>query len=47
MRERIGNLMDVIQEFYLDIKPANIFRGQGLCKLAAKSQDPIELENLG
>jgi hypothetical protein len=39
--------MDVIQEFDLDIKPTNIVRGQGLCKLATESQDLIESENSG
>jgi hypothetical protein len=33
--------MIVIQEFDLEIKPANIVRGQGLCKLVAESQDSI------
>jgi hypothetical protein len=39
MGERRGNWMVVIQEFDLDIKPTNIVRGQGLCKLVAESQD--------
>jgi hypothetical protein len=39
--------MVVIQEFDLEIKPTRIVRGQGLCKLAAKSQDLIENRDLG
>jgi hypothetical protein len=42
MGERRGNWMVVIQEFDLDIKPTKIVRGQGLCKLAAESQDLID-----
>jgi hypothetical protein len=34
-----GNWMIIIQEFDLEIKPTKIVRGQGLCKLATKSQD--------
>jgi hypothetical protein len=47
MGERRGNWMVFIQEFDLDIKPTKIVRDQGLCKLATKSQDLIESENLG
>jgi hypothetical protein len=42
MGERRGNWMVVIQEFDLEIKPTRIVKGQGLCKLAAESQDLIE-----
>jgi hypothetical protein len=46
MGERRGNWMEVVHEFDLDIKPAKLVKGQGLCKLAAKSQDRIN-EDLG
>jgi hypothetical protein len=39
MGERRGNWMVIIQELDLDIKLTKIVRGQGLCKLAAESQD--------
>jgi hypothetical protein len=39
MGERRGNWMAVVQEFDLDIKPAKLVKGQGLCKLAAEAQD--------
>jgi hypothetical protein len=41
MGERIGNWMVVVQEFDLDIKPAKLVKGQGLCKLAIEAQDRI------
>jgi hypothetical protein len=41
MGERRVNWMAVIQEFDLDIKPAKLVKGQGLCKLAAKAQYQI------
>jgi hypothetical protein len=47
MGERRGNWMEVIQEFDLDIKPAKIVKGQGLCKQVAKTQDLINTEDLG
>jgi hypothetical protein len=47
MGESRGNWMTVIQEFDLDIKLAKIIRGQGLCKLVAKSQDLAEPEDSG
>lgn len=47
MGERRENLMVVIQEFDLDIKPTKIVRGKGLCKLVMESQDLIDLENYG
>jgi hypothetical protein len=31
--------MVVVQEFDIDIKPAKLVKGQGLCKLAAEAQD--------
>ena len=37
MRERRGNWMAVVQEFDLDIKPAKLVKGQGLCKLVAEA----------
>ena len=33
--------MAVAQEFDLDIKPAKLVKGKGLCKLTAKSQDQV------
>lgn len=36
--------MIVLQEYDLEIKPSNIIRGQGLCKLAVESQDQEEEE---
>jgi hypothetical protein len=33
--------MVVVQEFDLDIKPAKLVKGQGLCKLAAEAQDQV------
>ena len=33
--------MAVVQEFDLDIKPAKLVKGQGLCKLAAEAQDQV------
>jgi len=33
--------MAVVQEFDLDIKPAKLVKGQGLCKLVAEAQDRI------
>jgi hypothetical protein len=41
MGERRGNWMAVVQEFDLDIKPAKLVKGQGLCNLAAKAQDQV------
>jgi hypothetical protein len=41
MGERRGNWMAVVQEFDLDIKPAKLVKGQGLCKLAAEAQDQV------
>jgi hypothetical protein len=46
MGERRGNWMEVVQEFDLDIKPAKLVKGQGLCKLVAEAQDRIN-EDLG
>jgi hypothetical protein len=39
MGERRGNYMAVVQEFDLDIKPAKLVKGKGLCKLATEAQD--------
>ena len=39
--------MEIIQEFYLDIKPVKIVKGQGLCKLVAEAQDLINAEDSG
>ena len=33
--------MEVVQEFDLDIKPARLVKGQGLCKLAIEAQDQV------
>jgi len=41
MGERRGNWMVVVQEFDLDIKPAKLVKGQGLCKLVVDSQDQV------
>jgi hypothetical protein len=41
MGGRRGNWMAVVQEFDLDIKPAKLVKGQGLCKLAAEAQDQV------
>jgi hypothetical protein len=41
MEERRGNWMAVVQEIDLDIKPAKLVTGQGLCKLAAEAQYQI------
>jgi hypothetical protein len=41
MGERRGNYMAVVQEFDLDIKPAKLVKGQGLCKLVAEAQDQV------
>jgi hypothetical protein len=37
--------MAVFQEFYLDIKPTKVVKGQGLCKLRVEAQDQVN-ENL-
>jgi hypothetical protein len=37
MGKRRGNWMAVVQEFYLDIKPSKLVKGQGLCKLAIEA----------
>jgi hypothetical protein len=41
MGERRGNWMAVIQEFDLDIKPAKVVKGKGLCKLVVEAQDQV------
>ena len=37
MGERRGNWMAIVQEFDLDIKPAKLVKGQGLCKLEVEA----------
>ena len=37
--ERRGNWVTALQEYDLEFKPATIIKGQGLCKLMAKSQN--------
>jgi hypothetical protein len=37
--ERRGNWMAVVQEFYLDIKPAKLVKGKGLFQLAVEDKD--------
>lgn len=49
-RDRRGNWLTTLQEYDLEIKPAKLVKGQGLCKLAWEAQDPQmeqedELEN--
>ena len=41
MGERTGNWMEVVQQFYLDIKPSKLVKGQGLCKLATEAQHQV------
>jgi hypothetical protein len=41
MGERRGNWMAIVQEFDLDIKPAKLVKGQGLCKLPVEAQDHV------
>jgi hypothetical protein len=41
MGERRGNWIEVVQEFYLYIKPVKFVKGKGLCKVAVKSQDQV------
>ena len=38
--------MAVVLEFYLDIIPAKLVKGQGLCKLTAEARDQVN-EDLG
>ena len=38
-RDRRGNWLTTLQEYDLEIKPAKLVKGQGLCKLAAEAQD--------
>jgi hypothetical protein len=33
--------MEVVQEFDLDIKPAKLVKGQGLCKLGDEAKDQV------
>ena len=39
--ERRRNQITTIQEYNIEIKHANLVRGQGLCKLVAESQDTL------
>ena len=39
-RDRRGNGLTTLQEYDLEIKPAKLVKGQGLCKLVAEAQDP-------
>jgi hypothetical protein len=41
MGERRENWMEVVQEFDLDIKPAKLVKGQGLCKPTIESRDHV------
>ena len=34
-------MIAVVQEFDLDIKPAKLVKGQGLCKLEVEAQDQV------
>ena len=38
--EKRAHSMTALQEYDLEIKPAKIVRGQGLCQLSAQSNDP-------
>ena len=37
--EKRAHWMTALQEYYLEIKPVNIVRGQGLCQLTSHSND--------
>jgi hypothetical protein len=37
MGERRGNWMEMVKEFDLNIKPAKLVKGQGLCKMEEES----------
>jgi hypothetical protein len=45
MGKRRGNWMAVVQEFDLEIKPAKLVKGQGLCKLAVEAQDQVKKDH--
>jgi hypothetical protein len=45
--ERRGNWMTTLQEYDLEFKPANIVKGQGLCKLVTQGADIEEQEEDG
>ena len=45
--DRRGNQLTTLQEYDLEIKPAKLVKGQGLCKLAAEAQDPQMEEEEG
>ena len=38
--DRRGNWLILLQEYDLEIKPARLVKGQGLCTFAAEAQDP-------
>ena len=38
-RDRRGNWLTTLQEYDLEIKPAKLVKGQGLCKLMAEAQE--------
>ena len=38
-RDRRGNSLTTLQEYDLEIKPAKLVKGQGLCKLTVEAQD--------
>ena len=38
--DRRGNRLTTLQEYDLEINPAKLVKGQGLCKLATKALDP-------
>jgi hypothetical protein len=42
MWERRGNWTVIVQEFDIEIKPAKLVKGKGLCKLAAEVQDQVD-----
>ena len=45
--DRRGKCLTTLQEYDLEIKPAKLVKGQGLCKLSAKAQDPQMEEEEG
>ena len=42
--DRRGNWLTSLQEYDLEINPSKLVKGQGLCKLATKEQDPHDDE---
>jgi hypothetical protein len=47
MGERRGNWMKTLQEYDLEFKPANIVKGQGLCKLVTQDMGDENQEEDG